>query len=154
MSFQGIGEALVVGKNCQKLVQFTSSAKIISTESDDLFIIEYKNSFIGSKRLSLSLENSFIPIYVGSNITNNIYITSLIDDESNYYIFVTLNGMNKKCNFASEDLQILLPSATSSKLFSETLKKNSKGPEEFKKLLTEKPNLKKKYLQLKAKLGK
>ena len=75
-------------------------------------------------------------------------------DTEIFYIYLIITGVYKKCNYASEELDVFTPTASSSAVVVNTLKKKSKSPEEFHKLLDEKPNLKKKYLQLKAKLGK
>ena len=155
MSFQGLGRALVIRNKCTKLIEFTSSSKLISSDSPDLSIIEYKNSFIGSKKFSV-VANIFdqVLFYQGSDITNNITFTFLTDEKDNIYNLINMTGMYNKCNYSLEDFQILLPSSTSSASVLETLKKNSKSSVELHKLLDKNPNLKKKFLKIKAKLGK
>ena len=152
MSSQGIGEALVIRNKCKKLVPLTSSSKLISTDNDNLFKIIYKNSFIGSK--TFSMVSNIYNFSQGSDELTNFFLEPFVDEESNIYLFIDITGIYKKCNYSLIDLQILLPSENSSASVRETLKKNSKSPEEFKKLLKEKPNINTRYLQLKSKLGK
>lgn len=61
--------------------------------------------------------------------------------------------MYKKCNYASFELDIRTPSSSSSE-DSVKVNKKTESSEKFHKLLDSNPNLKKKYLQIKAKLGK
>ena len=157
MPYQGGGEALVIGSKCKKIVPFTSSYSFIGTENPSLFELKLKNSFIGSLTFAI-VNNDFSQrlVYVGGNDSLDIITIPFIDEKNNFYVYNTLDGLYKKCKYASEDLNIFIPSANSASSASiiETFKKNSRSSDEFHKLLDSKPNLKKKYLQLKAKQGK
>jgi hypothetical protein len=161
-NYQGLGEALVIRSKCTKLIPFTSSSKItffdnnvLPLEKDVFSVIEYKNSFNGSKKFSV-VKNTFdlVSFYQGSDVSTNITFTFFRDEQNNYYNLINITGMYKKCNYSLEDLQILLPSSNSSASVLESLKKNSKNSDELHKLLDKKPNLKKIFLKIKAKLGK
>jgi len=155
-SYTGLGEAFVVGSKCNKLIPFTSSYTWTwsGDQGFDFGKIDYNNSFIGSRTLS-SISSASSGTELSSDgllnfITNFFYIP----DIDTFYIYVTITGVYKKCKYASEEIDILIDSASSSAAVVNSLKKKCKSSEELHKLLDSKPNLKKKYLQLKAKLGK
>ena len=152
----GSGEALIISNKCNKLVPFTSSYKwSLGGDGSNFALakIEYENSFIGSRILSAIFDGNTNEI--SSDGLLNFNAEYFIDPDTEiFYIYLIITGVYKKCNYASEELDVFTPTASSSAVVVNTLKKKSKSPEEFHKLLDEKPNLKKKYLQLKAKLGK
>ena len=82
------------------------------------------------------------------------FTTYIFYDTETIFLYITITGLYKKCKYASEEIDIYIPPASSSAAVVNTLKKKSKSSDELHKLLDSKPNLKKKYLQLKAKLGK
>ena len=152
-TYTGSGEALVVKSNCNKLVPFTSSYKYIDGGSINysLYRIEYNNSFIGSKTLSAVYDGTNEISSDGSlNFNAEYFYDSVTEAE---YIYLTITGVYKKCNYASFELDIRTPSSSSSEA-SVKVNKKSGSSEDFHKLLNSNPNLKKKYLQIKAKLGK
>jgi hypothetical protein len=153
-TLMGSGEAFVVNSKCYKVVPFTSSYKWTWSGSSEFYKINYNNSFIGSRILSAiySLDTN---LEVSSDGLLNFTTEYFFDPDTEiYYIYLIITGVYKKCNYASEELDVFTPTASSSAVIVNTLKKKSKSPDEFHKLLDLKPNLKKKYLQIKAKLGK
>jgi hypothetical protein len=159
-SWIGSGLAFVVGSKCNKLIPFTSS--VLYTWSGDTGVdlgkIDYNNSFIGSRTLS-SIYSAASNTELSSDGTLNFTTNVFYDiDTDTFFIYVTITGLYKKCKYASEEIDILITPASASSSANaasvSTLKKKSKNSDEFHKLLDSNPNLKKKYLQLKAKLGK
>ena len=153
----GSGEALIISNKCNKLVPFTSSYKwSLGGDGSNFALakIEYENSFIGSRILSAIYSLDTISEISSDGLLN--FTTKYFTDPDTeiFYIYLIITGVYKKCNYASEELDVFTPTASSSAVVVNTLKKKSKSPEEFHKLLDEKPNLKKKYLEIKAKLGK
>lgn len=150
-TYTGSGEALVVKSNCNKLVPFTSSYKYIDGGSINysLWKIEYNNSFIGSRTLSAYYKYGNEISSDGSLNFNAEYFYDSVTEA--YYIYLNITGVYKKCNYASSELDIETPSSSAASI---KVNKKSGSSEEFHKLLDSNPNLKKKYLQIKAKLGK
>jgi hypothetical protein len=155
-TYTGSGEALVVKSNCNKLVPFTSSYKwSFGGDGSDEYLskIEYNNSFIGSRTLSVVYVNGSNYVEIGSDGLLNFNTSYLYDqDTDTFFIYVTITGVYKKCNYSSYELDVLNNSLSAAS--KNSLKKKSGSSEEFHKLLDSNPNLKKKYLQIKAKLGK
>ena len=157
-SWIGLGQAFVVGSKCNKLIPFTSSYNWTwsGDAGFDLGKIEYNNSFIGSRTLS-AIVSAASNTELSSDGLLNFIIDQFYDvDTDSFFIYVTITGLYKKCKYASEEIDIFIPSASSSATAASvsSLKKKSKNSDEFHKLLDSKPNLKKKYLQLKATQGK
>jgi hypothetical protein len=154
--YTGSGEALVVKSNCNKLVPFTSSYKYIDGGSINysLWKIEYNNSFIGSRTLSAIANYGSEISSDGSLNFNAEYFYDSVTEV--FYIYLSITGVYKKCNYASFELDSFIynPASSSSAASRDSLKKKSGSSEKFHKLLDSNPNLKKKYLQIKAKLGK
>jgi hypothetical protein len=154
VTYTGSGEALIISRKCNKLVPFTSSytnTEVGSTYGP-LYKIEYNNSFIGSRTLS---SNFAFDDEISSDGSLNFYARYFYDsDTDTYYLYVSITGVYKKCNYSSFELDNQPPSSSSSAASKDNLKKKSCSTEEFHKLLDSNPNLKKKYLQIKAKLGK
>jgi hypothetical protein len=150
-TYTGSGEALVVKSNCNKLVPFTSSYKYIDGGSINysLYRIEYNNSFIGSRTLSAYFKYGNEISSDGSLNFNAEYFYDSVTDAD--YIYLNITGVYKKCNYVSSELDIWTPSSSAASV---KVNKKSGSSEEFHKLLDSNPNLKKKYLQIKAKLGK
>ena len=152
-SFSGSGNALVISNKCNKLVPFTSSYNwTFGGDGSDLELskINYNNSFIGSRILSAVYDGTSVEI--SSDGLLNFITTYFYDIETEkYYIFLRITGVYKKCNYSSYELDVELLSSYSSV---KNKSRSSESSEEFHKLLDSKPNLKKKYLQIKAKLGK
>jgi hypothetical protein len=80
------------------------------------------------------------------------FSTRYFRDGRFYFVYVRITGVYKKCNYSSYELDILTSSSFAAS--NDSLQKKSDSSEEFHKLLDSNPNLKKKYLQIKAKLGK
>jgi hypothetical protein len=159
MSFIGFGEALIIGNKCKKVVPYTTLYRFTNTSNNELFELKLDNSFTGSNTYAIVSNIALGDIlYFGANQSFDLKIIGLEDEEGNLYVYNNTVGVYKKCQYASEDLNIFIPSENSASASSvsirESFKKKCKSPEEFKKFLKEKPNLKKKYLQLKAKLVK
>jgi hypothetical protein len=150
-TFRGLGEAFIVGSKCNKLIPFTSS--FLSTWSGDsdnnFFKINYNNSFIGSRILSAIISDVSGILLSSDGLLN--FTTYIFYDTETIFLYITITGLYKKCKYASEEIDIYIPPASSSAAVVNTLKKKSKSSDELHKLLDSKPNLKKKYLQLKAK---
>jgi hypothetical protein len=158
-TFIGSGDALILSDKCNKLVPFTSSyTYTFGGDGSSILLskINYNNSFIGSRVFSAVFTTSDV---LGSNFVE-IGSDGLLNFNTSYYfdsstdtnfIYVTITGVYKKCNYASYELDNLTPSSSAA-----SVKVNNKtgSSEEFHKLLDSNPNLKKKYLQIKAKLGK
>jgi hypothetical protein len=151
-TYTGSGEALVVKSNCNKLVPFTSSYKWIDVGSFYLYRIEYNNSFIGSRTLSALYDNDNDKEISsdGSLNFNAEYFYDAVTDA--FYIYLNITGVYKKCNYASYELDV--ENNLSSAASKDSLKKKSRSSEEFHKLLESNQHLKKRYLQIKAILGK
>jgi hypothetical protein len=150
-TYTGSGEALVVKSNCNKLVPFTSSYKYIYVGSFSLYRIEYNNSFIGSRTLS-ALYDSDNDKEISSNGSLNFNAEYFYDSVTDaFYMYLNITGEYKKCNYASSELDYYIPSSSAASV---KVNKKSDSSEDFHKLLDSNPNLKKKYLQIKAKLGK
>ena len=160
-SFIGGGEALVIGKKCRKIVPFTTVYKFTTTQNDELLELKLENSFVGSNTYAV-ISNIALndQILFGNNESFNVTMIIYEDEDGNLFLLNNTTGNYKKCQYASEDLNILIfteksaSTSSASASFRASFKKKCKSSEEFKKLLTEKPNLKKKYLQIKAKQGK
>lgn len=73
---------------------------------------------------------------------------------NNFVVIITITGKYKKCNYSSIDLQYRLPSNSSSVNAINDLKKKYRSSEKFHKILDQNDSLKKKYLEICAKLGK
>jgi len=154
-TYTGSGRALVVSSKCNKLVDFTSSYtwSIGGDGSDDyLYKIEYNNSLIGSRTLSAVIDLVEDEEICSDKCLN--FITNYFVDEDTgvFFVYVTINGVYKKCNYSSYEIDV--ESAALSAASRDVLKKKSRSSEEFHKLLDSKADLKKKYLEIKAKLGK
>jgi len=148
-TFSGNGEALVVREKCNSNKSFTSSYTI--EFSDDIFlsILNYQNSFIG-KRLLSSVYNGN-EVETSSDGLLNFTAQYYFDVESNVsYIVVFINGIYKKCNYSSYEIDFLVPSATN-KAVHDKLKSKAKGADEFHKLLESNASLNKLFLKLKEK---
>jgi hypothetical protein len=150
-TYTGSGDALVVKSNCNKLVPFTSSYKYIDGGSINysLYKIEYNNSFIGSRTLSAVYDGTNEISSDGSLNFNAEYFYDSVTEAN--YIYLNITGVYKKCNYASSELDIETPSSSAASV---KVNKKTESSEKFHKLLDSNPNLKKKYLQIKAKLGK
>ena len=140
---------------------FTSSYKWIyggDGSDESLSKIEYNNSFIGSRIFSAVYTNSYVLgsyfVEIGSDGLLNFNASYFYDDDTNtFYINVTITGVYKKCNYSSNELDYFI-SENAPASVRDALKKKSANTEEFHKLLDSNPELKKRYLQIKAKLGK
>ncbi len=159
-TFTGSGQALIVSSKCNKLVPFTSSYKYtFGGDGSDVKLakIEYENSFIGSRTLSAVFTNSYVFdstfVEIGSDGLLNFNTSYFYDqDIDNFFIYVNITGVYKKCNYSSYEFDTeTTPLSAASK---DSLKKKSGSSEELHKLLDSNPELKKRYLQIKAKLGK
>ena len=149
-TYTGSGQALIISSKCNKLVPFTSSYKWTygGDESDvTLAKLEYENSFIGSRTLSAVYGNEELS---SDGLLN--FSAFYFRDGRFYFVYVRITGVYKKCNYSSYELDILTSSSFAAS--NDSLQKKSDSSEEFHKLLDSNPNLKKKYLQIKAKLGK
>jgi hypothetical protein len=71
-------------------------------------------------------------------------------DNNIAYIVVFINGIYKKCNYSSYEIDFMVPSATN-KAVHDKLKSKAKGADEFHKLLESNASLNKLYLKLKEK---
>jgi hypothetical protein len=154
-TYIGTGEALVISNKCNKIVPFTSSYTwTFSNDSNYvLYKINYNNSFIGSRILSANYDYHLF-VEISSDGLLNFNATYYYDEETKKnYIFLSINGVYKKCNYSSYELDVETPSSS----VNEELKKKSRSFEssvEFHKLLDSNPDLKKRYLQIKEKFGK
>ena len=155
-TFTGSGRALVISSTCNKLVDFTSSYSwSIGGDGSDLYLykIEYNNSLIGSRTLSAVFDQVNRELICSDKLLNFITIIFLDEDTGIYFVYVTINGVYKKCKYASYELDFLVLEDKSTSV-QNALKKKSATTEVFHKLLDSNENLKKRYLQIKAKLGK
>jgi hypothetical protein len=151
-TFTGLGEAYVNGNKCGIFLPFTSSYKLTFI-GDGTAYLEYKNSFIGVRKLS-SVFNSYLNVRLASDgLLNFISVLYFNDETNSYFRNTTITGVYKKCNYSSNELDYYDINATSTS-HKKDLHEKSESSEEFHKLLNSNPNLKKKYLQIKAKLGK
>ena len=149
-TFSGQGEALVVREKCNSNKSFTSSYTIEFT--DDLLllsILNYQNSFIGKRLLSAVYNGNEVETSSDGllNFTAQYYFDSETDKS---YIVVFINGIYKKCNYSSYEIDFLVPSATN-KAVHDKLKSKAKGADEFHKLLESNAGLNKLFLKLKEK---
>ncbi len=158
-TFTGSGEALILNSKCNKVIPFTSSYKWTNGGDGSnyfLVIIDYQNSIIGKRKFNAVFKNTGNPNTswneLGFDGTLNYY-TSYYYDLEIEFIVVSIYGKYKSCNYSSDEIDYNVINSTSASA-KESLKKKSGSSEEFHKLLDEKPNLKKKYLEIKAKLGK
>jgi hypothetical protein len=156
-TYTGSGQALVVNSKCNKLVPFTSSyAWTFGGDGSDLFLskIEYNNSFIGSRIYATAYVLETDITEIGSDGLLNFRTTYYYDEPTDtYFIYVNIDGLYKKCKYASYELDFFVLEDKSTSVRN-ALKKKSATTEEFHKLLDSNENLKKIYLQIKAKLGK
>jgi len=149
-TYTGSGQALIISSKCNKLVPFTSSYKwTYGGDGSDVTLakLEYENSFIGSRTLSAVYGNEELS---SDGLLN--FSTCYFRDGRFYFVYVRITGVYKKCNYSSHELDILTSSSFAAS--NDSLQKKYGSSEEFHKLLDSNPNLKKKYLQIKAKLGK
>jgi hypothetical protein len=159
-TYTGSGQALIVSSKCNKLVPFISSYKwSIGGDGSDqnLAKIEYNNSFIGSRTFSAVYAITNVLgsdwVEIGSDGLLNFNTSYLYDqDTDTFFIYVTITGVYKKCNYSSYELDVLNNSLSAAS--KDSLKKKSRSSEDFHKLLNSNSELKKRYLQIKAKLGK
>jgi len=148
-TYTGSGQALIISSKCNKLVPFTSSYKwTYGGDGSDVTLakLEYENSFIGSRTLSA--------VYGDNELSSDglLNFSAFYYDDGRFrFVYVRITGVYKKCNYSSHELDILTSSSSAASV---KVNKKSGSSEEFHKLLDEKPNLKKKYLEIKAKLGK
>jgi hypothetical protein len=154
-SYSGSGNALVISNKCNKIVPFTSSYNwTFGGDGSDLKLskLNYNNSFIGSRILSSVFDGTSVEI--SSDGLLNFNTTYYYDIETEkYYIILRITGVYKKCNYSSYELDVETPSSLKDKSL-KNKSRSSESSEEFHKLLDSNPNLNKKYLQIKAKLGK
>ena len=151
-TYTGSGQALIISSKCNKLVPFTSSYKwTYGGDGSDYTLakLEYENSFIGSRTLSAVFGNEELS---SDGLLN--FSTRYFRDGRFYFVYVRITGVYKKCNYSSYELDILTSSSFAASDSKDSLNKKSGSSEEFHKLLDSNPNLKKKYLQIKAKLSK
>lgn len=168
-TYTGSGEALILNAKCNKLIPFTSSYTWTNGgDGSNYFLlnIDYKNSIIGKRTFCAVYKNIYLPDdssdppaenyfnelgFDGSLNYNVSYFYNYDDDI--YYIVVSIYGKYKSCNYASEEIDSFTTTSLSAST-KEVLKKKSGSIKELHKLLEEKPALKKRYLEIKAKLGK
>ena len=165
-TYSGSGEAIILNAKCNKLISFTSSYKWTNGgdgSNFDLLIINYKNSLIGKRKFTAAYKNTYLPFNynkeslwneLGSDGDLNFNTTYYIDNNTkNIFIVVTIYGKYKSCSYSSEELDYLItiPTTADDK---EDENNKTRSSEEFHRLLNSKPNLKKRYLQIKTKLGK
>lgn len=83
----------------------------------------------------------------------NYNASYFFDEDDILYIVVSIYGKYKSCNYSSEEIDYWTTTSLSASS-KEALKKKSGNIEQLHKLLDEKPALKKRYLEIKTKLGK
>jgi hypothetical protein len=165
-TYTGSGEALILNSKCNKLIPFTSSYTwTLGGDGSKSFLanINYKNSIIGNRTFcavykyayypdSSNLFNYFNELgFDGSLNFNTSYFYDNITDL--FFIIVSIYGKYKSCNYCSEEIDYSITTSASAST-KEALKKKSGSIEQLHKLLDEKPALKKRYLEIMAKLGK
>jgi len=149
ITFSGIGNSLVVNEKCNSNKIFTSSYTTEFSNDDFLLILNYQNSFIGKRLLSTVFNGN--EVVTGSDGLLNFRVQYYFDSETNIsYIIVFINGIYKKCNYSSYEVDFLVPSATN-KALHDNLKSKAKGADELHKLLESNPSLNKLFLKLKEK---
>ena len=163
-SFIGSGTAYIISNKCKKLIPFTSSYSYIfseegSIENRNFSTITYKNSLIGTRTLSAVYgpkydDNAVYQELASDGLLNFVNIFFFDAQLNNFIVIITITGRYKKCNYSSIDLQYRLPSKSSSVNAINDLKKKSRSSEELHKILDQNESLKKKYLEICAKLGK
>ena len=165
-TYSGSGEAIVLNAKCNKLISFTSSYKWTNGgdgSNYDLVIINYQNSLIGKRKFTAAYKNTYLPTTnnkrsywneLGSDGDLNFNTTYFFDTNTEiYFIVVTIYGKYKSCSYSSEELdyEVTIPTTADDE---EDEYNKTRSSEEFHRLLDSKPNLKKRYLQIKTKLGK
>ena len=165
-TYTGSGEALILNAKCNKLIPFTSSYTwTLGGDGSNygLYNINYKNSIIGKRTFCAVYKYSYFPN--NSNISNywnelgfdgslNFNTSYFYDFEDDLlFIVVSIYGKYKSCNYCSEEIDYSITTSASAST-KEALKKKSGSIEQLHKLLDEKPALKKRYLEIMAKLGK
>ena len=164
-TYTGSGEALILNAKCNKLIPFTSSYTWTNGGNGSnyfLLNINYENSIIGKRtfcavyKYSYFPNNFFISNYwneLGFDGSLNYNASYFYDSDDNFFNIVSIYGKYKSCNYSSEEIDNLVTTSLSAST-KEALKKKYGSSEELHKLLDEKPALKKRYLEIKAKLGK
>jgi hypothetical protein len=165
-TYSGSGEAIVLNAKCNKLIPFTSSYKWTNGGDGSnfrLLIIDYENTIIGKRKFTAAYKNTYLPdnnnkkAYwneLGSDGDLNFNTTYFYDNSTKlFFIVVTIYGKYKSCSYSSEELdyKITIPTTTNDKKYEYNKTRSS---EDFHRLLDSSPNLKKSYLEIKAKLGK
>jgi hypothetical protein len=154
-TYTGSGEALVLNAKCNKLIPFTSSYTWSyggNGSNSSLFKINYENSIIG-KRTFCAVFEELHPQENGFDGCLNYMTNYFSIDEDISIIYVDIFGKYKSCNYASKEIDYFFTTSLSAST-KEALKKKSGSIEQLHKLLDEKPALKKRYLEIMAKLGK
>ena len=164
-TYTGSGEALVLNAKCNKLIPFTSSYTWTNGgDGSNYFLlnIDYKNSIIGKRTFCAVEKNTYLPSDITINYWNELGFDGSLNYNTSYfydvvdnllYIVVSIYGKYKSCNYSSEEIDYSVTTSASAST-KEALKKKSGSIEQLHKLLDEKPALKKRYLEIKAKLGK
>jgi hypothetical protein len=152
-TYTGSGEALVLNAKCNKLIPFTSSYTLTlggNGSNPTLYKINYENSIIGKRTFAATTNFFYLKGFDGC--LNYISEFFFIDEDFSL-VFVDIFGKYKSCNYSSNELDYFVTTSASAST-KEALKKKYGSSEELHKLLDEKPALKKRYLEIKAKLGK
>lgn len=165
-TYTGSGEALILNAKCNKLIPFTSSYTWTNGGDGSNFslpYINYENSIIGKRKFCAVYKFTYIPTFDNIvNYWNELGFDGSLNYNASYFydfdfdIFfgiISIYGKYKSCNYSSEEIDYLVTTSLSASS-KEALKKKSGSIEELHKLLDEKPALKKRYLEIKAKLGK
>ncbi len=161
-TYRGSGNALIVSSKCNKFVPFTSTYIFDygGDGSDQNFSkVIYNNSIIGSRTLSAVrspsyVSNSFFQEIASDGLLNFINLFFYDDFTQQFFTIITITGVYKKCNYSSIELDYLINSNSLSASNINAIKNKAGSSEEFHKILDSDQNLKKKYVEIKAKLGK
>ena len=149
ITFSGIGNSLVVNEKCNSNKIFTSSYTTEFSNDEYLLILNYQNSFIGKRLLSTVYNGN--EVVTGSDGLLNFTVQYFAGSDNNVaYIVVFINGIYKKCNYSSYEIDYVVPSSTN-KAVHDKLKSKAKGADEFHKLLESNASLNKLFLKLKEK---
>lgn len=143
----GGGDSLKVGKNCEKLTNFTSDI-VIEFSGIILYKVVYNNSLFGKACLAATEVPDASGSIVAQNKDYNYEWNFFQEDEETFLI---VGNITKKCDKNSVAAwEILEVTPTLEQSQKDKLKAVSKKPDEFKKLLAKTPELSNKLKALRS----
>jgi len=141
----GRGDSLKVGKNCEKITEFTSDV-VITFKGLFIYKIAYNNSLSGKACLAGTQDRE------GNILAQNKYYNfqwQIIENSETGDFFILGNHTKKSDTNSVAEVEIMVVEPAVAQANKDKLKAAAKSSGEFKKLLEQNPELAKKVKDLK-----